>query len=125
MICLDSWAVIAWVRGDQPAASRVQAIIHQRPIISTVNIAEVFYVIKRSTDELTARNLIRDLRAKTKFINVDEKIALIAGNIKADNALALADAIALATASVHGATLITGDPEIFRSKGKWKVRDIR
>ena len=55
----------------------------------------------------------------------DEDLAVRAGLIKSNNALALADAFAIATASTNNATLLTGDPEILKSKGKWKVRDIR
>jgi len=125
MICLDSWAVIAWVLGQEPAATQVQKFIAQRPLISTVNIAEVFYIVKRRTDEDTAQQLITDLRSQLTFIAVDEDLAVRAGLIKSNNALALADAFAIATASTNNATLLTGDPEILKSKGKWKVRDIR
>ena len=55
----------------------------------------------------------------------DEDLAVRAGLIKSNNALALADAFAIATASTNNATLLTGDPDILKSKGKWKVRDIR
>lgn len=125
MICLDSWAVIAWVLGQEPAATQVQKVIAQRPLISTVNIAEVFYIVKRRTDEDTAEQLIRDLRSQLTFVTADEDLAVRAGLIKSNNPLALADAFALATSATRNATLLTGDPEILRLKGKWKVRDIR
>lgn len=125
MICLDSWAVIAWVLGQEPAAAQVQKIISQRPLISTVNIAEVFYIVKRKTDEDTAQQLIRDLRSQLTFVTADEDLAVRAGLIKSNNPLTLADAFALATSAKHNATLLTGDPEMLRLKGRWKVRDIR
>ena len=125
MICLDSWAVIAWVLGQEPSAAQVQKVISQRPLISTVNIAEVFYIVKRKSDEDTAQQLIRDLRSQLTFVTADEDLAVRAGLIKSNNPLALADAFALATSATRNATLLTGDPEILRLKGKWKVRDIR
>ena len=125
MICLDSWAVIAWVLGQEPSATQVQKTISQRPLISTVNIAEVFYIVKRKTDEQTAQQLVRDLRSQLTFVTADEDLAVRAGFIKSNIPLALADAFALATSANQNATLLTGDPEILRLKGKWKIRDIR
>ena len=83
-----------------------------------------FYIVKRRTDEDTALQFITDLRSQFTFVVADEDLAVRAGLIKSNNALALADAFAIATASTNNATLLTGDPEILKSKGKWKVRDI-
>lgn len=42
----------------------------------------------------------------------DEELTLAAARIKAAHPLAYADAHAIAAALTHGATLVTGDPEI-------------
>ncbi len=46
-VCLDSWAVLAWLDGEQPAADRVEAALADRPVMSWVNAVEVYYRIDR------------------------------------------------------------------------------
>ena len=122
---LDSWAVIAWLDNAEPAASRVERVMRQRPLISTVNVAEVFYVIKRKHGQIAAQQVIDGLRAQTRFVNADETVAVLAGHVKSEHRLALGDAFAIATASLNDSTLVTGDPEIVEARGTWKIRDIR
>jgi predicted nucleic acid-binding protein len=60
---LDSWAVLRLLEGTEPAASRVEAVLAtQRPIISWINVGEVFYVLRRLEGEDAARTTLRDLR---------------------------------------------------------------
>ncbi len=42
-VCLDSWAILAWLDGQEPAMSRLNALIESRPIVSLVNPVEVHY----------------------------------------------------------------------------------
>jgi PIN domain nuclease of toxin-antitoxin system len=44
--CLDSWAVLAWLEGEEPAASRVQEALVSRPVMSWINVGEVAYVVE-------------------------------------------------------------------------------
>ena len=42
--CLDSWAVLAWLDGDEPAATIVnEALESERPVMSWINLVEVIY----------------------------------------------------------------------------------
>jgi hypothetical protein len=42
--CLDSWAVLAWLDGDEPAAAAVaKALERERPAMSWINLVEVSY----------------------------------------------------------------------------------
>ena len=122
---LDSWAVIAWLDNVEPAASRVERVMRHRPLISTVNVAEVYYVIKRKHGEIAAHRVIDGLRVQARFMIADEVVAVLAGQVKSENRMALGDAFAIATASLNDSILLTGDPEIIESKGKWKILDIR
>jgi predicted nucleic acid-binding protein len=122
---LDSWAVIAWLDNVEPAASRVEKIMRQRPLISTVNVAEVYYVVKSKHGEVAAHQVIDSLRAQTRFLNADETVAVLAGQVKSENRMALGDAFAIATASLNDSILLTGDLEIVAAKGTWKIRDLR
>ena len=123
--CLDSWAVIAWMENNEPAASKVEGVIRKRPFISTANVTEVYYLTKREHGIAAAQLTIETLRALTQFVSVDEEIAVAAGIIKADYKMSLGDAFCVATATVKNAKILTGDPEIIDANGKWKVTDIR
>jgi len=46
-----------------------------------------------------------------QFVETDESIGIVAGKIKANKAVSLGDAFAIATAIEKGAEVVTGDPE--------------
>jgi predicted nucleic acid-binding protein len=111
-VCLDSWAILAWLDGEEPALTRVDAVIDSRPVVSWINLAEVYYRIERdhgrdaADDALTAlrRRLAPDLPGTARMIE--------AARLKARAPIALADCFAVTTAAAHGLVLLTGDPEL-------------
>ncbi len=125
--CLDSWAVLAWLYDEQPGADRVRDLMGERPLMSWINAGEVFYVLTRSAGRTAAGEAVRDLRAAVMLELPNEYRVLEAAAIKASHRLSYADAFAVATALAHGATLLTGDPEIIEEAGKtgWPVQDLR
>ena len=124
-VCLDSWAILRWLEGTQPAAGRVASVLPARPVMSWINVAEVFYVTSRSAGSAIAADVVRDLRAMLELDLPTVDRILAAAAIKADHRIALADTFALATAVAHDATLLTGDPEIVSARGPWRVEDLR
>ncbi len=125
-VCLDSWAVLRWLEGIDPAATRVEQALAARPVMSWINLGEVFYVIRRLSGEDDAKAVIRNLRQRLVLDLPDEHRVLEAATIKADHTVAYADAFALATALAHGADLMTGDPEILdRGNPAWPTIDVR
>jgi uncharacterized protein with PIN domain len=110
---LDSWAVLAWLDDDKPAAEVVQrALDRGRPAMSWINLVEVEYCVRRQhgADEAhTTISRVRELVAE-ELPGVSRMRAVAA--LKAAHPIALADCFAIATATARGATLITGDPEI-------------
>ena len=56
MMVLDAWAVMAWLKGQQPAAERVRSLLEaaerreQKLLINIVNLGEVFYVSVKARD---------------------------------------------------------------------------
>jgi predicted nucleic acid-binding protein len=54
-----------------------------------------------------------------------EARVLEAAHLKARCPIAYADAFAVATAIAHGATLLTGGPEILSGDSAWPVEDLR
>lgn len=111
--CLDSWAVLAWLDGDEPAAEVVQrALDQERPAMSWINLVEVEYRVRRQHGAANAETTISRVRelVAEELPGVSRMRAVAA--LKADHPIALADCFAIATAAAHQATLITGDPEI-------------
>ena len=90
----------------------------ERPLISWINLGEVFTVIRRSEGEEAASSTVRDLRDVIDAEVPDEQRVLQAGRIKSEYPLAYADAFAAATAQAH-AELWTGDPELLVENASW------
>ena len=123
--CLDSWAVLRWLEGAEPAASRVEESLSDRPIMSWINLGEVAYVIERLAGEERSQSVVRELRRSLTLEVPSHGRILEAARLKANHAMAYADAFALATAIANGATLLTGDPELLDRGVDWPVEDLR
>ncbi len=123
--CLDSWAVLAWLEGEEPAASRVQEALVSRPIMSWINVGEVAYVLERRAGADRSREVVRELRRLLRLDLPTEERVLEAARMKAAHRMAYADAFAVATAIAHGAQLLTGDPEILEGDPEWLIVDLR
>jgi len=111
--CLDSWAVLAWLDGEEPGAEVVQRSLDQgRPAMSWVNLIEVEYRVRRQHGPAEAETTVSRVR---ELVALDlpgiSRMRAVAA-LKADHPIALADCFAIATAAANGGTLITGDPEI-------------
>jgi predicted nucleic acid-binding protein len=111
-VCLDSWAVLAWLDGEDPALSRVNELITSRPVISWVNLIEVYYRIERDHGRQTADEVLTSLRRSLAPDLPGTARMIEAARLKARAAIALADCFAAATAAAHDLVLLTGDPEL-------------
>lgn len=111
-VCLDSWAILAWLDGEEPALSRVDALLSTRPVVSWVNLVEVYYRVERDHGRTAADETLRELRA-TLVPDLPGTARMVeAARLKARAAIALGDCFAVTTAAAHGMALLTGDPEI-------------
>lgn len=125
-VVLDSWVILRYLEDAQPASAAVADLLaDERPLVSWINLGEVFYVIRRLHGEVAAAETIRDLRAALNPELPAEARVLEAARIKADHPMAYADAFAAATAMSHDATLWTGDPELLVVDAPWQWRDLR
>jgi predicted nucleic acid-binding protein len=125
-VVLDSWAVLRYVQGTEPAASAVADLLAaERPVISWINLGEVFYVVRRVVGEEAALSAVRDLRDVVVAELPDDRGVLDAARLKADHPMTYADAFAAATARRHDAELWTGDPELLVPGAPWRWRDVR
>ena len=125
-VVLDSWAVLRLLEGTEPAASRVQAELDgdSRPVMSWINLGEVFYVVRRLHGREAAESVVRDLRPQLDLDLPDATRVLEAATIKADHACGYADAFAAATALARHAPLLTGDPELLLAGAPWAHEDL-
>lgn len=110
--CLDAWAIVAWLDGDEPAFSRVEQLLESRPVASWINLVEVYYRVARDHGRAAADETLASLRANLAPDLPGTARMIEAGRLKARAALALGDCFAVATAAAHGLVLLTGDPEI-------------
>jgi predicted nucleic acid-binding protein len=125
-VVLDSWAVLAWLDGVEPAAGAVDEAMRDRPTMSWINLAEVAYRLERLHGAPQADETVAEIR---RLINADlpgTGRMLAAARVKANNAIALGDCFALATAAGVDGELWTGDPEILGlADPGCAVRDLR
>jgi predicted nucleic acid-binding protein len=123
--CLDSWAVLRWLEGEEPAAGRVETALVNRPVMSWINLGEVSYIVERKVGAKRARGVVSALRRLLTLDLPSEARVLEAAHLKARHSMAYPDAFAVATAIAHAATLLTGDPEILRGDPMWPTADLR
>jgi predicted nucleic acid-binding protein len=125
-VCLDSWAILAWLDGEEPALSRVEAIIGTRPLTSWVNLVEVYYRVERDHGRIAADATLSDLRAVLSLDLPGTARMIEVARLKARASVALGDCFAVATAAAHGFVLLTGDPEIIELPDRpCQIEDLR
>jgi PIN domain nuclease of toxin-antitoxin system len=111
-VCLDSWVILAWLDGEEPALSRVEELIAARPIVSWVNLVEVYYRVERDHGRIAADDTHASLRAALSLDLPGTARMIETARLKARASVALGDCFAVTTAAAHGLVLLTGDPEI-------------
>jgi len=124
--CLDSWAVLRFLEGSSPAARRVRQVMRLgRPIMSWINLGEVYYTVHRATGGAEADATLALLRPMLALDPVTPERVLAAARVKAMHPLAYGDAFAVATTAAHGAVLLTADPELTKRPVGCRVEDLR
>ncbi len=115
--CLDSWAVLRFLEGSTAAARRVRQVMRTgRPVMSWINLSEVYYTVRRTAGAAEADTTLAQLRPLLTLDPVSPERVMAAARIKAVHPLAYGDAFAVATAAAHDAILLTGDPEHLSKK---------
>lgn len=111
-VCLDAWAILAWLDGEEPALTRVEAILGERPVVSWVSLVEVYHRLERDHGRNHADTTIAALRAALAPDLPGTARMIEAARLKARAPIALGDCFAAVTAAAHGLPLHTGDPEL-------------
>ena len=113
----DAYAILKWSQ-KEPGYRKVKSILMACREKSTVgymnriNLGEVYYIMIRAAGVDRARDFLENfLRIPINLVLPDSDLIWKASEIKAEYALSYADCFAAATALIHGAAVLTGDPE--------------
>jgi predicted nucleic acid-binding protein len=116
---VDAWALLAWIRNEQPAADHVRDCLQQAEdgsvqlSMSWINAGEVYYMLARKHDPKAAEGFLTRLPSlPIRFMLPEEEDIIAAAKLKSTYKLSYADAFAVALAVKENAAVITGDPEI-------------
>lgn len=115
---LDSWAIMAWLKNESPAAERIRLLLEsaergERDLaMSIVNLGEVFYSCSKWKSEAYAEGVVASLGSHVTMISASDAIVFDAARLKARHAVSYADAFAAVTAIRLNIPLLTGDPEL-------------
>ena len=122
MILVDSSGWIEYLAA-RPKADRFAPYIEgSEPLVaSAIQIYEVYKVVRRDLNEERAIEAVSALRMTT-IEPLVESLALEAADIALEHGLAMADAIIFATASQHGAQIVTGDVDFDGLPGVTLIR---
>jgi predicted nucleic acid-binding protein len=112
LVVLDSWALVAFLKNEQPAARIEREWLTSTPAVCSINLGEVLYLRIRERKEKAAAVEIEMIRRSATIIDPDWELAAAAAKFKVKGGLAYADAFCIATAERLEAPLWTGDPEI-------------
>lgn len=124
--CLDAWAVLAWLDGEQPAERRIEGLLEDRPVISWINAVEVYYRVERDHGREHADEVLAGLRAAFEVELPGVARMVETARLKAAVPIALGDCFAITTAAARGLDLVTGDPEILcQPELPCTVEDVR
>ena len=116
---LDSWAILEWISGRQPATDLVAKLFAEseagttRLFMSAINVGEVYYFLRKIHSE----NLAESWRQSSPTLPVTIEAPTAheiwdAALLKGRYPIAYADAFAAALAQKYHCPLVTEDPDL-------------
>jgi predicted nucleic acid-binding protein len=132
LFVLDAWAVLAFLQGEEPAASRIRSLLHEARsqkvelFLSIINLGEVVYRVGKVRGETEAAETLAQIRRlPITIVPASDDAVWAAVRYKMRYAISYADAFAVATAEALGATLATGDPELVQLTTEVPIEELR
>jgi predicted nucleic acid-binding protein len=111
LILVDSSGWIEYLADRPRADAFAPYLLGREPLLaSTIQVYEVYKVIRRDLSEERAVEAVAALSAAT-LVPVDDALALEAADLSLLHGLAMADSLILATARRHRARIVTGDAD--------------
>ncbi len=128
---LDAWALLAYLQGEEPAASRVREAIESaqegtvRLFISIINLGEVYYRVGKIKNAKEAESTLTDLRLlPITILSATDEMVLAAARLKMTHSISYTDTFAAVTAIQKNAVLLTGDPELLNLKKLVRIEKL-
>jgi predicted nucleic acid-binding protein len=122
LILVDSSGWIDYLAARPKADDFAPYIEGDEPLLtSVIQVYEIYKVVRRDISEERAIESVSVLRA-TRIEPLAESLALEAADIALEHGLAMADAIIFATATKHGADIITADADLEGLPGVTLIR---
>jgi predicted nucleic acid-binding protein len=116
---LDSWAILEWIGGRQPACHFVRKLLseaeegHTRLLMSAINAGEVYYFLRKQHSLALSESWRESARTLPATIEVPTGEDIWnAASLNGQFPIAYADAFAAALAQKYNCPLVTGDPEL-------------
>ncbi|MBI5554294.1 MAG: PIN domain-containing protein [Elusimicrobia bacterium] len=114
---LDTSAIFVYTKSEE-GSNKIEYLLSlgekgtHTIYLSLISLMEIYYITWQSKNESLAKELIALVKAlPLQLVELNEKIVLAAGRIKANHRLSVADAIIAATAIEKDAVLVHKDPE--------------
>ena len=126
-VVLDSYALLAFLyqeKGYKEIGALIETALENRQplLISSVNWAEIRYVVERKSGGAAwGKNRLKILSLPIEIVPVDQDLAELAGKIKSSRKISLGDCFAAALAKQRNGEIYTGDPEFKSLEPEWKV----
>ena len=93
-----------------------------QPAMTTVNVGEVLYIVRRERSEEVADEIDSVIRSlPINIVDVDMDLTRSAARFKAEGGMSYADCFAAALASREGVRILTGDPEFKILEGRVEI----
>jgi len=116
---LDSWAILEWIAGRQPAAGLVGELLAEaqegraRLLLSAIHAGEVYYFLRKQHSVALAESWRESSQTLPATIEVPAAGDIWhAASLKGRFPIAYAEAFAAALAQKYNCPLVTGDPEL-------------
>lgn len=129
---LDSWALLAFLKAEAPAFSRVEELLYEAQaqqiecFISLINLGEVYYISGRTSGKSQADHIMDKIHElPLTILLVDETTVIQAARYKMSYPISYADAFAVVAALQQNAILVTGDPEFDKLQGLIKIEKLQ
>ncbi len=120
-LVVDSWAWLALTEDEKTSKKVLDLIENKENEIFTTTLS-AFEVIYRLEEKLSNRGkaleFFESMKLKSKIIEIDENLAIIASEVRKKEKLAAMDSFVYATAIKLNAHILTGDNDF---KGKTRV----
>jgi predicted nucleic acid-binding protein len=111
LIAVDSSGWLEYFTDGPHADAFAAHLLRPKQVVtSVISLYEVYKWLKRERSEQEALHAVAAMK-RTLVVEVSEEIGLTAGDLSLEFGLAMADALILATARKHGATLYTTDSD--------------